>query len=45
MKNKLIYECHYCGDTYCGECSDNDDWEVYCSEKCENEAKDEKSKD
>ena len=31
---KLINVCKNCGENYCMECSETDDWENFCSEKC-----------
>lgn len=37
--NKMIGRCEYCGQDYCQECSDHEEWEKYCSEECAKEAK------
>lgn len=41
MENKHIHTCHHCGQLYCAECTENQDWEIYCSEECETESKEE----
>jgi len=33
--NKLIFKCGYCGEHYCGECSENENWQKFCSSTCE----------
>jgi hypothetical protein len=38
MNNKMVGTCKNCGQYYCQECSDNNDWMNYCSDKCEKEA-------
>lgn len=39
MDGKSIYECRHCGDYYCADCTDHKDWQIYCSEECSKEAK------
>lgn len=40
--NKSLFRCAWCDEWYCGECSNHDGWERYCSDGCEKEAKEEK---
>jgi len=37
--NKMIFQCRNCGEMYCGECSENEDWQNFCSTDCEEEYK------
>lgn len=41
MSSKSIYTCVTCDQSYCGECSDADSYDLYCSRSCENEAENE----
>lgn len=34
----MIFKCKHCEQYYCGECSENDDWQNFCSTECENES-------
>jgi hypothetical protein len=37
MSNKMIGECKNCGDKYCMECTECDEWQEFCSDECKNE--------
>ncbi len=41
MNNKSIGKCEFCGQDYCMECSDNKNWEKFCSGECEERYKEE----
>jgi hypothetical protein len=36
--NHKIKECEDCGEMYCVSCSDADETDKYCSQKCQDEA-------
>jgi len=35
VNNKMIGKCKECDQDYCQECSENENWEEFCSTKCE----------
>ena len=37
MNNKMIGRCENCDQDYCQECSENGNWQKFCSDKCERE--------
>lgn len=37
--NQMIGTCKSCDQQYCQECSDNENWQSFCSKHCENDAK------
>jgi len=41
MSSKYIFECYNCGSAFCGNCSNANEPESYCSKECEREAESE----
>ncbi len=39
MNNKSFADCKYCGEIYCYNCSDHEEWEEFCSKECSEEYK------
>ena len=35
----MIGTCESCGRLYCQECSDNEQWQKFCSKGCEDQAR------
>jgi len=44
-ESKFIFKCDFCRETYCGNCSDADKYNEFCSEKCEKDSKEQKLKE
>lgn len=42
--NQFLFKCENCDAWYCGECSNHDGWERYCSDTCEKEAEEKEGK-
>lgn len=45
MINTHINTCVYCGQQYCIECSENSGWELFCSDRCEKNYKQERQEE
>jgi|FreactcultuFSWF8_1027224.scaffolds.fasta_scaffold06630_3 hypothetical protein len=39
-----IYKCEWCQQDYCGDCTSAEEWQRYCSIKCESEVEIEEKK-
>lgn len=37
----MINDCEYCCQKYCMNCSNAENWKQYCSQECEDKAKNE----